>query len=747
MNKQIKHPFIKGKPSLKKNVRNNLPKKGVHHAPDGWKAPIPGGKSKGSRNLNDIEESSTSNVKFSSSRFLPRPPKPPRKGKPTPYNNRKLDMNEDKEEIVVDPVDVPPPDIDVYDGSGENHLHIDVMNKGDGFLTTSEILEDEDDPDMLKATMEMLSTSHSNNNVHIAISLLEDVQSYCALDFESLCNVDQPLSVSDTIVSWLFNDAFTPVPCDKKLPDVVEVKDGELIPEKEEQEGDVVEIQPAIVEKEENGIKNLNEKQVEMKKFVPYKPSVSRSLFSKVLIFRNSPFTQFITPIGQGNNLRSGEVIGNNNDDDYSYDDDYYIDDDVNVDDREDDHPHPGGWMVDKWRHKWHHSGPIDNHPHPGDKHFDDKKHLYPPPPHEFITDHEHMRMIAHDYDLPNKDFYEDGALGYGKYGDSCIYNHYDDLSPQCQDAIQAVDTFRHEYWEEEKQISHSHDNGGLIFLFIIIFIFLFIKRFNKRSRYIHEITKKNDDVMEVIYKNPQLKTNVEAAYGQQLPELKSSIPKGPNCCCILCKVIGIFILSMIITVSSIHLTQHIMHGLYQRDEDGNEKPPNTFLILLVLFVIISIKIMIIVLIIRFFRYIYHKCRGTTSDDNTTNNNSITSVVLPRIYTRFNQLRNSLSSNTTANTGTFNYSGLQNNGYTPLSHHDDDNSAEMTTFNNTNTLTNFQNPSNQHISQQNMIHSMPNHMYPSAPMQPPNGNNVVYTGIPVQNPPINHNNYNYNRMI
>lgn len=664
-----KHPTHQLKVS-KPSVRKAKPRNGVHRAPETMLR-TPKLAAGARRNALAVEENdihlTNPGIHHSgphAESFLPKfpRPKPPVKGEPTPYDGHRIVPPPPRGPPLKGkpvPGDMPPP-MNVHDNRGEHDAFAEPSP------SASEMLQGEEDPDMLKATMDLLSTPHSNANTETAMELIENVQFNCAADFESVCDQNVVgMSLADSLVSFIMNGVFAP-----------------------------------------SDAGNVGSQRKLMHGFEPFKPQHSLLSFlpdpSKSHHLRESGFIGSDDD-GAGDDKDAGDDDGAGDDKDAGDDDgNYRADDDFTVDDVN----AIGGVIV-----------------------------VEAPTPDQWLnvrgSAHETVdpKDIAHAYDEPNRDFYEEGSLGYGYHGDQCIYNNFDTLSPQCQDAIQAVDDFRHNYWNQEQQIAHMHDNGGFVVVCLVIFAVLGYKRFNKRARQYREITKKNDDVMEIIHQQPHLKQAVEEAYGQALPVLKSSIKNEKSCCGQVCKFIGCIVLAVIITVSSIHTTRHIMGGMVFKDEDGNEHPAPGGLVLLVLFSIITVKLLVLVLLVRCMRYCCRKFRGESSGANDNSPDAQSSTVMPAIYSGVSALRNALSSATTASTGSALYTRWGGNSdYAPLAR--DDAAAEMTTFAPA-PVAPPMNPMSQHQMQQ------------PAPRQ----NQMIYTGVPVHVVPHQNNTYNYNRMV
>jgi hypothetical protein len=128
---------------------------------------------------------------------------------------------------------------------------------------------------------------------------------------------------------------------------------------------------------------------------------------------------------------------------------------------------------------------------------------------------HQHGSGCKHR--VPKDDLFA-GSIGYGEYGDSCIYQNIDNLSQPCFNAVQDLYVLREQYWEEEQQIQ-NHQHGHF---FVLLMFFLLISAMIRKCIY-HKRNKKVESLLKVINANPSLKSSLEAEIGSSLPKVTSS--------------------------------------------------------------------------------------------------------------------------------------------------------------------------------------------------------------------------------
>lgn len=141
-----------------------------------------------------------------------------------------------------------------------------------------------------------------------------------------------------------------------------------------------------------------------------------------------------------------------------------------------------------------HHHKPddgIDTHPHnPPEENMDGDKH------------HHHHE---------SKEFYT--SLGFGSSVDKCMFDHIQDLSPSCHNAIMDLKNTRSMYLSSSSPDSEHHGHGFAV-IFIILFVVLVLKRLRYRSYF-----KKIRTIMDAIRSDPALKAAIEEKVNFPIPE------------------------------------------------------------------------------------------------------------------------------------------------------------------------------------------------------------------------------------
>lgn len=120
------------------------------------------------------------------------------------------------------------------------------------------------------------------------------------------------------------------------------------------------------------------------------------------------------------------------------------------------------------------------------------------------------------------------GALGFGATGDSCMMINYAKLSTECKSSLHAIGNVRSAYIVETSSTGygdvhwhgHQHHHPLLFFGILGAFGYFFYKR--------HQKMKSIRQILNVIDANPALKAQVEAAAGVEIPAHNE---KCESCC------------------------------------------------------------------------------------------------------------------------------------------------------------------------------------------------------------------------
>lgn len=193
-------------------------------------------------------------------------------------------------------------------------------------------------------------------------------------------------------------------------------------------------------------------------------------------------------------------------------------------------HDHEHHRISHMHRHNQHH----EHHAHHHDRHHDERHH-----------DHHPIR-----HSEPAELSPVGNPLGYDMQVEMCMRDNFDNLSPECQAAINTYDT------EEAEYVPELHP--GLAWMSAIIWVCLAMftcKRAKLAKKRRHEICT----VLETVRDNPELKATVESAAGVEVPQLKRVKP-----CCF-------FIGPAIITFWGVMSTLHAIcvTGAYVAEDDS----------------------------------------------------------------------------------------------------------------------------------------------------------------------------------
>jgi len=203
-----------------------------------------------------------------------------------------------------------------------------------------------------------------------------------------------------------------------------------------------------------------------------------------------------------------------------------------------------------------HHPCHHENHMRPGGgKDWDDDEDLHP---------------------WERRDNTYSGVLLWGARGDACMYNNFDNLSDQCQNAILNLYELHDEYLEEEESRKGIRPGVFIFFLFIIGMIMVY-KRNVRAKKF-----KKDKAMYDAMQANPGLKAEMESASGVVM-----DAPKNPECRCLfvlfkvlLCLVISFFIIHIAAFVTMVT----VENMLVEDEETGVVYLPNPFVPFVVFF-------------------------------------------------------------------------------------------------------------------------------------------------------------------
>jgi hypothetical protein len=170
------------------------------------------------------------------------------------------------------------------------------------------------------------------------------------------------------------------------------------------------------------------------------------------------------------------------------------------------------------------------------------------------------------------------GALGFGAKGDSCIMLNYAKLSTECKSSLKAIGQVRAEYVQSagDPWHGHHHHHPLLFFGMLGVFGYFFYRR--------HVKMKSIRQILNVIDANPSLKAQVEAAAGVEIPKHNESCASLRNAVKCMFKSFGraaifvaafFFIAITTLTLAGI-VVSAIMHHRNRACEEYNHSLPDT---------------------------------------------------------------------------------------------------------------------------------------------------------------------------
>lgn len=239
-----------------------------------------------------------------------------------------------------------------------------------------------------------------------------------------------------------------------------------------------------------------------------------------------------------------------------------------------------------------------------------------------------------HDHEQNGRYVKEDstfnGALGFGKGTDACLYQNFDILSSECQIAITNHAEIRQNYWNAVQWNSNPppRPHHGVFFHLFLWFLvgFACIRYFKYRK--VRETCR---DIIYAIDANKDLKAAVEVQTGLTMPKLpprKDCVMKIKSILWGMLIVFLSFLVAIFVSISSLVITVNITDHLGHVDKATGEKVgPSAIVSLTILFLVCACQIYLIVMI---KKTCLKECSqneiNATSENNSGNNNILQNI-------------------------------------------------------------------------------------------------------------------------
>lgn len=205
--------------------------------------------------------------------------------------------------------------------------------------------------------------------------------------------------------------------------------------------------------------------------------------------------------------------------------------------------------------------------------------------------------------------------LGFGSSGDKCLLEQYDELSPECQSAIDDALTLREEYLEEETT-GHCHGVFAVLLVGLAIVCLCGCVRHSQRS--------KLNKTLQAIHSNAQLKEQIESASGVPVPPVRNCNAR--KCGRRVVRVLIALVVSFLLVRLAAQFTLMIVNRMVYVDEDNNEVVPSPLVVLLVFISMLLSELMVVLAI----KNIVEACRQRSARSTTTPvNNATTGTSTP----------------------------------------------------------------------------------------------------------------------
>lgn len=219
-----------------------------------------------------------------------------------------------------------------------------------------------------------------------------------------------------------------------------------------------------------------------------------------------------------------------------------------------------------------------------------------------------------------------DTFLGYGAQGDMCLYQQYDDLSGNCQQAIAGVERL-HEHYQEEAYHHGPHLLPGLLAALVVVLLAKFCKRFMCNKQY--KFQEQMKATLTAINNNQELKAHVEMTTGVAVPTVPkcafASNQKGGKCRRFLCCV-GRFVVVVLSWMMLVHVAGHVTHQIVEHssllvaDENGNINVQQKLAVVAIFLSVLLAEFGAILLVVRGVKaYYFSRPSGDSNSPNTPN--------------------------------------------------------------------------------------------------------------------------------
>lgn len=408
------------------------------------------------------------------------------------------------------------------------------------------------DSSVSSAVNSMFSTPHSDEYQQVAYTAMTRVRSECKADFDDICTPKSfPSLLGTSFFSLLGSSLFTPFMSDgpmfSMVPRARRLLQGEPV--------DRVSFLNRLKQ-------HVNEVKAELGRVPDLKPKLD-DMASKFAAFRNSfpkknlQHTQVITqdaaaqvqpgkaPLNPLLSNHQGEMM----------------------------HPFVANFKA----------APNLRSMHPVNRHLDETQSIqYSPKPssqhrHQWGSPDEDVPSLVFEDNHPWEDADDNynGELLWGPVGDRCMYDNFDDLSKECQDAITDVYIIRDQYIEEDND-SHGCNLGIIIFFLVAIFVVSFIKRKARLAKYEKDLAMYN-----AMQENPALKEQMEKSSGVVMDKPKIC---ASSCGFFLLRVILSFLSALLALQFAFFVTILVVERNITYDQYGNEVMPPPLLPFLTFF-------------------------------------------------------------------------------------------------------------------------------------------------------------------
>jgi len=207
--------------------------------------------------------------------------------------------------------------------------------------------------------------------------------------------------------------------------------------------------------------------------------------------------------------------------------------------------------------------------------------------------------------------------IGWGATTDSCLYEHWNELSDNCKQSASRVQQLRFDFVDDDRWFGRPHFHLGFLGLLLLSLVCC-LPGCGKHKRRVHEV----HEFLEAIHANADLKAIVEASTGKTVPKIPPP-PKKGKCVKVLIHLVLTFLLAFGCVHVSAMIVRCIIVNIAESNEQGELILPSPGVIALVMISVLGSTTLLTVLLGRkLMSLCAHAHTAPRNNDNSTSNDS-----------------------------------------------------------------------------------------------------------------------------